>query len=97
MERSKVLRPLETRMAEVEKAVEENDARLKELNKQVAEASQARHGSRVVEISKTMHQAKKTIDGLLEELEKLTSEYEGKKAEYDARLRALDAEDRPSD
>jgi hypothetical protein len=42
-----------------------------------------------------MHQAKKMIDGFLEELEKLTSEYEGRKAEFDARLRALDAEDTP--
>jgi len=94
-ERSKALRPLEMRMAEIEKVVEENDARLKELNKQVVEASQARQGSRVVELSKTMHQAKKMIDGFLEELEKLTSEYEGRKAEFDARLRALDAEDTP--
>ncbi len=96
-ERSKSLRPLETRMAEVEKAVEENDAALKMLNHELVEASRARRGDRVVELSKTMHQTKKAIDGLLEELEELTSAYEANKAGFDARLRALDAEDGPSD
>jgi ATP-binding cassette subfamily F protein 3 len=95
-ERSKALRPLETRMAEIEKAVEENDASLKELNKKLVTASQARQGSRVVEISRTMHASKKAVDGLLEELERLTADHEGKKAEFDARLRALDAEDGPA-
>jgi ATP-binding cassette subfamily F protein 3 len=96
-ERSKVLRPLETRMAEIAKAVEQHDASLKELNRQLVEASRAKQGSRVVDFSRTLHQTKKTIDGLLEELEKLTSEYDGKKAGLDARLRALDAEDSPVD
>ena len=96
-ERSKSLRPLETRMAEVEKAVEENDAALKKLNHELVEASRARRGDRVVELSKAMHQTKKAIDGLLEELEELTSAYETNKAGFDARLRALDAEDGPSD
>jgi len=91
-ERSKILRPLEARMAEIEKDVESYDASLKELNKKLVEASRARQGGQVVGLSKDMHLTKKTIDGLLEELEKLTSEHETKKAEFDARLRALDAE-----
>jgi ATP-binding cassette subfamily F protein 3 len=95
-ERSKILRPLETRMAEIEKDVERHDASLKELDKKLVEASRARQGSQVVGLSRDMHLAKKTIDGLLEELEILTSEHETKKAEFDARLRALEAEDRPS-
>jgi ATP-binding cassette subfamily F protein 3 len=92
-ERSRTLRPLETRIAEVEKAVEVHDSSLKELNKKLVEASHARQGGQVVEFSKSMHQTKKAIDGLLEELEKLTSDYEGKKAEFEARLRAMDVED----
>jgi ATP-binding cassette subfamily F protein 3 len=96
-ERSRALRPLEARMAEVEKAVESRDASLRELNGKLVEASQARHGGRVVELSKQMHETKKTIDALLEELEKLTSEYDGRKTEFDARLRALDSGDVPVD
>jgi ATP-binding cassette, subfamily F, member 3 len=92
-ERSKALRPLEARMAEIEKAVERHDASLKDLNTKLVEVSQAKQGSRVVEVSKSMHQEKKRIDGLLEELEKLTVEYDGLKADFDARLRGLDSED----
>ncbi|HVP90559.1 MAG TPA: ABC-F family ATP-binding cassette domain-containing protein [Terriglobales bacterium] len=96
-ERSRALRPLEARMAEVERTVEANDATLKDLNRRLVEASQVRQGSRVVELSRTMHATKKAVDGLLEELEKLTAEHEAKTAEFDARLRALDAEDAPGD
>jgi ATP-binding cassette subfamily F protein 3 len=95
-ERSKILRPLEARMAEIEKGLERHDASLKELNKKLVEASRARQGGQVVGLSKDMHLMKKTIDCLLEELEKLTSEHETKKAEFDARLRALDSADAPS-
>ncbi len=96
-ERSRALRPLETRMAEIEKAVESRDAALKELGRKLVEVSQARQGSRVVDLSRQMHEAKKTIDALLGELETLTSAYEGKKADFEARLRALDAGDLPVD
>jgi ATP-binding cassette subfamily F protein 3 len=89
-ERSRVLRPLETRIAAVEKDVEARDAALRELNAQLVKASQDRNGAKVVEVSKTMHQTKKAIDGLLEELEAITAEYEDKKAAYDAQMRKLD-------
>ncbi|MBE0713606.1 MAG: ABC-F family ATP-binding cassette domain-containing protein [Candidatus Aminicenantes bacterium] len=95
-ERSRVLRPLETRISSIEKSVETHDASLRELNGALVKASEARQGSRVVEISKSMHQAKKTIDALLEELQPLSGEYEVKKAEYDAKLRAFDEENEGS-
>jgi len=91
-ERSKALRPLETRIVDIEKSVESHDASLRQLNGELVKASEARQGSRVVEISKSMHQTKKAIDGLLDELEKITQDYEQKKAGFDAKLRALDEE-----
>ncbi|MGB8958107.1 MAG: ATP-binding cassette domain-containing protein, partial [Candidatus Aminicenantales bacterium] len=90
--RSLALRPLEARIAEIEKSVETQDASLRELNAQLVKASQDRNGTRVVEVSKAMHQAKKTIDGLFEELEKITGEYEDKKTVYDSRMKKLDEE-----
>ncbi len=89
-ERSRALRPLEARMAEIEKAVEANDAALRDLNARLVRASQDRNGAQVVEVSKTMHAAKKENDALLEELEKVTAAYEDKKAGLDAKLRDLD-------
>jgi ATP-binding cassette subfamily F protein 3 len=91
-ERSRVLRPLETRIAAVEKSIETHDVSLRELNGELVRASQGRQGAKVVELSKSMHKTKKTIDGLLEELEKLTAKYETEKAAYDARMRKLDEE-----
>jgi ATP-binding cassette subfamily F protein 3 len=96
-ERSRVLRPLEARMAQVEKAIENEDAALKELNRELLEASRAKQGGRVVELSKAMHRTKTSMDALLEELARLTGDYEAKRAEFDARLRDLDAEDAPGE
>jgi ATP-binding cassette subfamily F protein 3 len=89
-ERSRVLRPLETRIAAVEKSVEAHDASLRELNAALVKASEARQGAKVVEVSKAMHREKKAIDGLLEELEKITGEYAEKKTAYDSRMSKLD-------
>ena len=91
-ERSRILRPLETRIAAIEKKVEAHDDALRELNGELVKASEARQGSRVVELSMSMHQTKKTIDSLLEELQTLSGEHEEKKAEFDAKLRAFDEE-----
>jgi len=89
-ERSRLLRPLEARIAEIEKGVEANDASLRDLNGQLVQASQARNGAKVVEVSKAMHQTKKANDALLEELETITAEYETKRAAFDAKMRELD-------
>jgi ATP-binding cassette subfamily F protein 3 len=92
-ERSRVLRPLETRIADIEKSVEANDAALRDLNAELVKASQDRDGAKVVEVSKAMHRTKKENDGLLEELERITGDYDSKKADLDAKLRALDESD----
>ncbi len=91
-EKSRDLRPLETRMAEIEAAVEDHDRKLEEMNRDLSAASRAQQGSRVVELSRAMHLAKQAVDGYLEELERLTVEVEDKKASYDKRLRELDEE-----
>jgi ATP-binding cassette subfamily F protein 3 len=89
-ERSRVLRPIEARMTEIEKSIEASDAALRDCNAQLVRASAERNGAKVVEVSKAMHRTKKTIDGLLEELERVTGEYEAKKAGFEGRMRELD-------
>ncbi len=89
-ERSRVLRPLETRITEIEKAIEANDASLRDLNARLVKASKDRDGAEVVEVSKAMHRTKTSSDALLEELEALTADCEAKRAGYDARMRELD-------
>jgi chromosome segregation ATPase len=87
-----VLRPLEKKMQEKEKAVERLDMELQKMNAAIVEASRLKDGFRVVELSKSMHQAKTEIDILLEDLEKLTGEHEEKKAEFESRLAGLGGE-----
>jgi len=94
-ERSRALRPLEARIAEIEKCVDADDAALRDLNSRLVKASQDRQGAKVVEVSKAMHQTKKAIDGLLEELEKITADYDTRKAAFDARMREFDEEGNP--
>ncbi len=91
-ERSRVLRPIEAKMEEAEREVEARDASLRELNRELIEASRMKQGSRVVELSRSMHHVKKEVDGLLDELEALTRDHETKSADFDGRLRALDEE-----
>lgn len=91
-ERSKILRPLEDRLAKLEKAVEENETELDRLNKELVKASQDQRGMKIVELSRTMHRVKTTIDTIFEELVTLNSEFEIKKLEFEKALSALDRE-----
>jgi ATP-binding cassette subfamily F protein 3 len=88
--RSKILRPLEKRMTGIETAIETKDRGLREIDGALIEASQAKNGSRVVELSKTMHDLKNEIDGLLEELEKLTIEHEASRSAFEKSLKELE-------
>ncbi len=92
-ERSRLLRPLETRMIAIERAIEEHDWKLQDLHKALVEASAAQEGKRVVEMSTSMHRVKETLDALLEELESLTTRCEHIRAEHDEKLRVIESED----
>jgi hypothetical protein len=53
------------------------------------EASLARESRRIVELSKSIHQAKKTIDACFDELDHLSRKYEAGKADFDKKLEDL--------
>jgi ATP-binding cassette, subfamily F, member 3 len=91
-ERSKVLKPLEKRMAEIEAEIERIDIDLRKMNESIIEASQAKDGTRVVEISKDMHKSKATVDRLFQELEWLTREHETKSAVFEEKLKPAGGE-----
>ncbi len=96
-EKSRVLRPLENRMAEIESEVEARDAELQKMNRDLIAASRAQQGSRIVDLSRRMHEHKQALDGLLEELERLTVEHEDKGADFEKRLRDLEGESATGD
>ncbi|MGA2588150.1 MAG: ATP-binding cassette domain-containing protein [Candidatus Aminicenantales bacterium] len=86
VERAAVLKPLENKMRELEKALEGTENETNRLTQEIVEASRAGEGARIGEMSKTVHQLRKMIDVYLEDLEPLLQEFEEKKAEYDRRL-----------
>ena len=88
-ERSRIMKPLEKRMSDVEAEIERNDAELRTLNEAVVEASRAKDGTRVVDLSKSMHRIKSSTDRLFKELEWLTREHDEKDAAFEEKLKIL--------
>jgi ATP-binding cassette subfamily F protein 3 len=91
-EKSRVLRPLEQKIAVLEKKAEKAEADVARMNREIVEASQAKNGTRIAELSKSIHQRKKDVDRCLDELEPLLTEHEARKAAFDQRLAELDLE-----
>ena len=85
-ERAKVLNPLEKRIAELEHVIETNEKELAELNAAMQEASQAQSGPMILELSKSIHNCRSTIDKLFDELEEVTDTFEEQKAIFEQKL-----------
>jgi ATP-binding cassette subfamily F protein 3 len=92
-ERATVLKPLEQKMGELERALEGTENEANRLTQAIVEASRAKEGARIGEMSKTVHELRKMIDVYLEELEPLLKEYETKKAEFDKKIEELASKD----
>jgi ATP-binding cassette subfamily F protein 3 len=92
-EKSKVLRPLERHIDELEKSIEAAEAEQTRMNAEIVTASQTKDSARIVELSKTIHQLRRMIDAYFVELEPLLGEYETKQAAFDQRLAELDVLD----
>ncbi len=91
IDRSKVLKPLELRMAELEKAVEDGESEMAKIHESIVVASRTGEGSKIPEMSKRAHELRRWIDEALEGLEPVLKEYEAKKAAFDRRLAELDS------
>lgn len=85
-ERSRVLRPLERKIAEIESETEAAEHKLDDLNKAMIDASKNKKGGEIVEISKAMHSLREKIEASYRELENLTAEYEKKKSDFEQEL-----------
>jgi ATP-binding cassette subfamily F protein 3 len=93
VEKSRVLRPLEKHIAELEKSIEAAESEQTRMNAEIVTASQSKDGARIVVLSKTIHQVRRMIDAYFEEMEPLLGDYEKKKAAFDQRLAELDVLD----
>jgi ATP-binding cassette subfamily F protein 3 len=85
-ERARILKPLESRMAGTEAAIETKEHELEALNSAIVEAGRAKRGQEIVEISRTMHRLKEDIDILYKKLETQSDEVRKIRGRYDREL-----------
>ena len=90
-ERARILKPLESKMAGTEAAIETKERELEELNSAIIEAGRGKQGPEIVAISKAMHRLKEDIDALYRKLEAQSEEHRKIKGRYDQEL--MDATD----
>jgi ATP-binding cassette subfamily F protein 3 len=92
-ERSRVLRPLEERMADIEADIEMQEAELNGLYDAMQDAAQAQNGARITEVSLALQPCRQSIDALYEELDRLTRELESQQAVFDVRLAEIEQQE----
>jgi ATP-binding cassette subfamily F protein 3 len=88
--RSKTVKPLEKRIRDVENTITAREAELDQLNRSMQQASEDQDGTRIAELSRSIHACQAAIDELFKELEKVTNELDLKSAEFDHELKELD-------
>lgn len=88
-QKSRILRPLQNRIAAVENEIEKREAQLNRLNSSMQQAAQDQDGDRIVEISRTLHSCQQKIDHLFSELEQLSRNLEARNIEFENQLQQL--------
>ena len=88
--RSRALNPLQQRVHQLETQIISLEERLKEENLSLLRASQQGDGKSITALSISIHESKRTIEGLFEELEALSVELHNKSKEFEAIFREID-------
>jgi len=89
-ERSRILKPLEQRLYRTENDIERHEKTLAELHTAMQTATQAGDGSRITELSKSIHRCQADIERLYDELVKSSSFFEAQKAIFEEKLERLE-------
>ena len=97
VERAKALKPLEREVARLEAAIQDAEGALRDMNASIVEASRARAGRRIAELSKAVHVAKKKVELFYGELETAAAGLDKRRKDYDERIAALEAEAEDAD
>ncbi|MFP4532272.1 MAG: ATP-binding cassette domain-containing protein [Desulfobacterales bacterium] len=90
-ERGSALKPLEDRIAGLEEAIVNAEARLETLNEQMQAASNNGDSAKIVELSREISKCQRRIDEDFETLESVTAEADQKRADFDNRLAELES------
>ena len=87
--KSKTVKPLEKRIKAIENEIEAREIELDRHNQAMQKATEDQDGSRITELSRSLHACQTAIDELFKELEKITDELDAQNAEFDRRLNEL--------
>ncbi len=84
--RASTLKPLEKSMQDAENEIDILEKKLHELNARMIEASKARDGKSIAELSKEIHGCQSRIEELFEKLTQLSEEYDRQKKNFEELL-----------
>ena len=93
-ERARILKPLEQRLHRTESHIERHEKTLAELHIGMQTATQEGDGSRITELSKSIHRCQENIERLYDELVKSSGVFEAQKAIFEEKLEKLESESR---
>jgi len=91
-ERGKAVKPLKQRIVKIENNIDLHEKKLNKLNEAMLKASQQQDGSKIAELSRSIHSCRMTIDSLFDELETVTNKFDEQNAMFEEKLEKLDAE-----
>ncbi|MBC7364003.1 MAG: ABC-F family ATP-binding cassette domain-containing protein [Candidatus Aminicenantes bacterium] len=90
IEKSRVLKPLEERVLNLEANIEELEQKINQLTQQIIEASVDGRGQEVVKLSRELDASRKNLDSLYEEYTQVFIEYEEKQEAFERRLQEIE-------
>jgi len=90
IEKSRVLKPLEERVLNLEASIEELEQKVNQLTQQIIEASVDGRGQEVVKLSRELDASRKSLDSLYEEYTQVYMEYEEKQEAFERRLQEIE-------
>ncbi|MBT8351008.1 MAG: ATP-binding cassette domain-containing protein, partial [Deltaproteobacteria bacterium] len=73
-ERGKAVKPIKQHIVQIENNIDLHEKKLNKLNETMLDASQQQDGTKIAQLSRSIHSCKMTIDRLFNELEEVTAE-----------------------
>lgn len=89
-ERSRILKPLQVRIDELEKTIDANEIYLRQLHDKMQSATEINDGPLITELSRKIHQCQMEIDQDFESFESVSEIVETKRSSFDLKLLELD-------
>jgi ATP-binding cassette subfamily F protein 3 len=90
IEKSRILKPLEDRVIDLENQIEETEKQVNNMTQQIIEASVEGNGQEVVRLSRQLDSLRKNLDSLYEEYTQTYQDYEEKREIFERRLQEIE-------